>query len=50
MSNIHDITVIAGLSGVGKTFIIEKLASEFDSYFHLSAGSLIKKKAGKFGS
>lgn len=44
MSNIHDITVIAGLSGVGKTFIIEKLASEFDSYFHLSAGSLIKKR------
>ena len=44
MSNIHDITVIAGLSGVGKTFVIEKLVCESDSYFHLSAGSLIKKR------
>lgn len=44
MSNIHDITIISGLSGVGKTFVIEKLVSESDSYFHLSAGSLIKKR------
>ncbi len=44
MSNVHDITVIAGLSGVGKTFVIEKLVRESDSYVHLSAGSLIKKR------
>jgi len=44
MSNVHDITVIAGLSGVGKTFVIEKLIRESGSYLHLSAGSLIKKR------
>lgn len=44
MSNIHDITVIAGLSGVGKTFIIQKLIHESDAYVHLSTGSLINKR------
>jgi adenylate kinase len=44
MYNDHDITIIAGLSGVGKTFIIKKLTHKSDTCVHLSAGSLIKKR------
>ncbi len=44
MSNGRDITVIAGLSGVGKTYVIKALMRESDAYTHFSAGSLIKKR------
>lgn len=36
--------VIAGLSGVGKTYLIEKLMGTSDTFIHFSAGSLIKKR------
>lgn len=44
MSDIRDITVIVGLSGVGKTFVINRLMSEDEKCIHLSAGSLIRKR------
>ncbi|MDX9783102.1 MAG: ATP-binding protein [Bacteroidales bacterium] len=44
MSNQRDITLFVGLSGVGKTFVINRLLSEERMCIHLSAGSLIKKK------
>lgn len=44
MYKVRDITIIAGLSGVGKTYIIEKLIQESDNYVHFSAGSLIQKQ------
>lgn len=44
MSKKHDITVIAGLPGVGKTYAIEALIHESDDYAHFSAGTLIKKR------
>lgn len=44
MSSQHNITIIAGLSGVGKTYVIDKLMNDSDAYKHFSAGSLIKKR------
>jgi len=44
MSNGRDITIIAGLSGVGKTYVINALMRESDAYTNFSAGSLIKKR------
>lgn len=44
MSDHRDITVFVGLSGVGKTFVINRLLSEEEKCIHLSAGSLIKKR------
>lgn len=44
MSKPHDITVIVGLSGVGKTYAIEKIMASDDEFVHFSAGSLIKKR------
>ena len=44
MSKPHDITVIAGLSGVGKTHVITELKKYSDVIIHFSAGSLIKKR------
>ncbi len=44
MSNGREITIIAGLSSVGKTYVINALMRESDSYTHFSAGSLIKKR------
>lgn len=39
----HKIIVIAGLSGVGKSFLIEKAKRDITSIVHFSAGALIKK-------
>lgn len=44
MSKPHDITAIAGLSGVGKTYAIETILANDDQFVHFSAGSLIKKR------
>lgn len=44
MSKPHDISVIAGLSGVGKTYVIQNLMHESDDYAHFSAGTLITKR------
>lgn len=44
MSKTHDITVIAGLSGVGKTYVIEALMRYSNDYAHFSAGTLIKRR------
>lgn len=44
MSKQHNITVIAGLSGVGKTYVIEALMGKSNNYTHFSAGTLIKKR------
>ncbi len=43
MSKPSDITVIAGVSGVGKSYLIESLRNELEDVAHFSAGSLIKK-------
>ena len=40
----HDITIIAGLSGVGKTYVINALMQKDGDYAHFSAGSLIKTR------
>ena len=40
----HSITVIAGLSGVGKTYVIERMLANDERFVHFSAGSLIKKR------
>ncbi len=40
----HDLTIIAGLSGVGKTHLINRIINEDDNFIHLSAGTLIKKR------
>jgi adenylate kinase len=39
-----NLTVIAGLSGVGKTFIINEIMKGDSKYIHFSAGELIKKR------
>ena len=44
MSKPHNITIIAGLSGVGKTYVIERILANDDQFIHFSAGSLIKKR------
>jgi adenylate kinase len=44
MSNVHDITIIAGLSGVGKSYVISTLMGQQKGFSHFSAGSLIKKR------
>lgn len=44
MSNLHNITIIAGLSGVGKSYLINALTQTDSSHIHFSAGSLIKKR------
>ncbi len=40
----YNLTVIAGLSGVGKTFLINKIMKGDSKYTHFSAGSLIRKR------
>jgi len=40
----YDLTIIAGISGVGKTFIINKILNSDNKYIHFSAGELIKKR------
>jgi adenylate kinase len=44
MSKKHDITIIIGLSGVGKTYLISKLLNHSSSYIHFSAGDLIRTR------
>lgn len=44
MSKPHNITIIAGLSGVGKTYVIERILANDDQFIYFSAGSLIKKR------
>jgi len=39
-----NLTVIAGLSGVGKTFIINEIMKTDSKYIHFSAGELIKER------
>lgn len=40
----REIFLIVGLSGVGKSYLINKLLSLDSSFVHFSAGSLIKKR------
>lgn len=44
MSKLYNITVIVGVSGVGKTFLINKLIKNDSQFIHFSAGSLIQKR------
>ncbi|MES2676906.1 MAG: AAA family ATPase [Pseudomonadota bacterium] len=45
MPKARDIIIIAGLSGVGKTYVINHLLQQFGTnYKNFSAGSLIKKR------
>lgn len=44
MSKAHKLVVIAGISGVGKTVIINELMLSADRFVHFSAGALIKKQ------
>jgi|GEM_PF-1379464 len=44
MSKQHKICVLAGLSGVGKSFLINRLTKDYSGYVHFSAGALIKKR------
>lgn len=44
MSKRHNITLIAGISGVGKSYIIKNLCESSHNFVHFSAGSLIKKR------
>lgn len=44
MSKRPDIVVIAGLSGVGKSYLINKLKADYVNVTNFSAGSLIKKR------
>lgn len=46
MSEQHNIIIIAGLSGVGKTWAINQLKRVTDTFTHFSAGSLIKEGLG----
>ncbi|RLT87429.1 MULTISPECIES: ATP-binding protein [unclassified Ketobacter] len=43
MSKQHEIVVVAGLSGVGKSHLINELKKSDSQFVHFSAGSLIKK-------
>lgn len=49
MSKRHNITVIAGLSGVGKTYAINELKKYSDTFVHFSAGSIINKQRMAMG-
>ncbi len=40
----HKIIIIAGLSGVGKTYLMKRLEEQSDMFVRFSAGSLIKKR------
>lgn len=40
----HDITLLVGISGVGKTYVVDRLIEANDTLVHFSAGSLIKKR------
>jgi adenylate kinase len=44
MNHEHDLTIIAGLSGVGKTHLINRIINEEKNFIHFSAGTLIKKR------
>lgn len=44
MSKQHEIVVVAGLSGVGKSHLINELKKGGSQFVHFSAGSLIKKR------
>lgn len=44
MSRPPKVVLVAGLSGVGKSYVIEHLRSTSDRFLHFSAGSLIQKK------
>ncbi len=49
MSRNYNITIIAGLSAVGKTYVINRLLKQSDRFKHFSAGSLIKKRLDNTG-
>lgn len=44
MSKAHKLVVISGISGVGKTVIVNSLLQISERFVHFSAGSLIKKQ------
>lgn len=44
MSKRPDIVVIAGLSGVGKSYVVNQLKLDTDQFVNFSAGTLIKKR------
>ena len=44
MSKRPDIVVIAGISGVGKSYVINQLKEDSSHYVNFSAGTLIKKR------
>ncbi len=43
----HDITVIVGVSGVGKSYFVRSLLNLSNDLIHFSAGTLIKKRLEK---
>jgi adenylate kinase len=49
MSKPPDIIVIVGLSGVGKSYVIEQLKLSSDRFVNFSAGTLIKKRRSNMG-